>query len=304
MPFSQSKVTYKISFATNYKYLEAFDELELPSGLSTSCYEIESKTVEAMPEDIWNYEVYLTEKPDLANLMAQIQEFVQNNNLQILSDVKLEQVIDQDWVSAYQNNLKPLEIERFFISARSHKELCPAGKIGLFIDAARAFGTGEHSTTSGCIEGLESLASSALIFDNIIDIGTGTGILSFAAKHLWRDAKIYGCDIESVAIEIAKDNAVFNNLDITFFQNSPEEIWSEKQSAPSFDLIISNILAGPLIELSTQIDALAARSSYAILSGFLDSQHQDVLSAFSRYGFAQHQVITKGNWVILIIKRG
>lgn len=88
----------------------------------------------------------------------------------------------------YQKQLKPIIINRFFIGSKFYKNDCPDKKIPIYIEASREFGTGEHATTSGCIEAMEFLHN--FHFENIFDIGTGTGILCFAAERTWPSAKI------------------------------------------------------------------------------------------------------------------
>ncbi|WP_341792490.1 50S ribosomal protein L11 methyltransferase [Rickettsia endosymbiont of Gonocerus acuteangulatus] len=144
----------------------------------------------------------------------------------------------------------------------------------MLIEASRAFGTGNHETTSGCIEALEYLK--AIKANKILDIGTGSGILSFIAKKLWNEAEILACDIDDASVEIAKENASFNNSNIKFYQNTSENILLDSYYNSKFDLVISNILALPLIKLSTQISNLMNKNGYLVLSGFLDNQLADV----------------------------
>ena len=299
-PFSQSKDTYKIFFKTKYRYLDAFDTLPISNLINISYYEVESKTVEAMPDDIWCFEIYLSEEPNLSIIQGQITAFAELHDLAVLNEIKLQKIHDQDWITAYHSQLKPIIINHFFISARAHKELCPQDKIGIFIDAARAFGTGEHNTTAGCIEAMEDLAH--LKFYKILDIGTGTGILSFAASYLWLDAEIYGCDSDEVAIEIAKDNAKFNDVNVQFFQNCPEELFPSRVVLPKYDLVIANILATPLIMLSKQIQQISAPAAYLILSGFLDHQLTEIVDTYEKLNFKSVATIYKNSWVILVMQ--
>lgn len=254
-PFSQSKVTYKISFYIKYSNIDLFEELPIDNILSISTYEIESKTIDAEPDDIWCYEIYLSEKPKFSLIKKQILDFATSHNIDILKDIVMEKVKDRDWVGFYQSQLKPLEIGRFFISSNLHQNLCPKDRIGIFIEASRAFGTGSHETTSGCVEALEFLSNNQ--FDKIIDIGTGSGILAFVAEKLWPEAEVIGCDVDAVAIEIAKDNTNFNNSKVDFYQNNIEEILSKNNQNAKFDLIISNILINPLIELANQMKQMS-----------------------------------------------
>ena len=196
--------------------------------------------------------------------------------------------------------MKPVEIGRFFIGSIVHKNLCPKDKNGIFIEASRAFGTGQHETTAGCVQALELLASQK--FDRILDLGSGTGILAFASEILWPQAKILACDIESVSIEIAKNNAEFNNSGVVFYQNTPEQIVLPDQSDIKFNLIISNILATPLIELSSKIKLIAEPGCYIILAGFLDYQQKEIISVYQKSGFVLKHTINNNSWIILTMQ--
>ena len=199
--FSQSKDLYKVFFDTRNKDLDAWEQLLIENAISVSLHEIKSNTIDSAPNDIWRYEIYLSSKPELSSLKQLILNFARDNNLSVLNNaVQLIEVEDRDWVAFYQSQLKPVEIGRFFIGSIVHKNLCPQDKNGIFIEASRAFGTGQHETTAGCVQALELLASQK--FDRILDLGSGTGILAFASEILWPQAKILACDIESVSIEI------------------------------------------------------------------------------------------------------
>lgn len=224
--FSQSKVTYKIFFQTKYKNILIFEELFIypliADVIGISYHEITSQTIDSQPEDNWMIEIYLSQEPSINSFKNILFKFSQEHNLELLSNVLVEKIEDNDWVAAYQKNLTPFLIEQFFISSRIFKDACPKDKSGIFIEASRAFGTGEHATTAGCIEAINKLAS--MDFKNIIDIGTGTGILSFVAEKIWPNANILACDIDEVATEIAKENAVFNNSKVHFYTNSDKII--------------------------------------------------------------------------------
>jgi ribosomal protein L11 methyltransferase len=300
MPFSQSKDIYKVYFKTKYKYIELFEELFTDNTLSTSQYEVESNTIDSLPDDIWCFEVYLNKKPDVNLLKKQIDDYITSTNIEVLGCIELEQIEDKDWVAFYHKQLKPIEIGNFFIGAHSHQDICPHDKVGIFIEAARAFGSGGHDTTAGCIEGMEKL--SHLQFNNVIDIGTGSGILSLVAEKLWSNAIVFGCDIDEVSIDIAHQNKQFNNSQIRLFNNSADIILIEEYTGLKFDLVISNILANPLITLANQIKNLSQKNAYIILSGFLKYQLNEIINAYSKYGFEIYDIMYKNYWVVLILR--
>lgn len=300
-PFSQSKVTYKISFTTYFEQLEKFEEIINnifeDTLLAVSTHEQSSQTIDSLPQDIWLVEVYLSYME--SGSTEQLKQAANSKHLTMIDPISVEEIEDADWVSIYQTNLKPIEIDNFFISSKIHLNDCPKDKTGIFIEASRAFGTGDHATTSGCIEALTKL--SHLQFNDIIDVGCGTGILSFVAKHLWPDTRVLGCDIEEVAVDIARANAEFNHLRVKIYQNTENEILIEPYKLQKFDLIISNILAGPLVAMAKEMRALASDNAYIILAGFLETQSDNVRASFESQGFSVINLIYKDSWVILTL---
>jgi len=300
-PFSQPKITYKICFNTNYQYIEPFERFFPEDKIyGISAYEIESKTIEAEPDDIWAFEVFMEKKPKLATLQEELQEFAIKNKLKIISEITIERIEDKDWITEYQEQLEPIEIGRFFITSSLRKQACPKNKIPIYIEASRAFGTGDHSTTSLCIKAMEELEGTE--FNNIFDIGTGSGILSFAAAKLWPSARILACDIEEISIKVAKDNQNFNNSNIEFYQNYETDLNIPKYYNHSFDLIVSNILAKPLISMKNNIKSLCHSKTKVILSGFLAYQREELENHYTSIGFEIEKVFSENNWVALMLR--
>lgn len=296
----QQKITAKISFLTNYKYIELFDDFITEEIIGISSYEISSKTIEAKPEDIWEVHMFLADDIDLAQIKNQLAAFAQDNNIKILSDVNSEEIEDKDWVSEYQKQLKPIIVGRFFIGSKINLNYRREDKLPIYIEASRAFGTGEHATTSGCIEAMELLSRDN--FENIIDIGTGTGLLSFAAEKIWPRAKIIACDIEPISVEIARINQSYNNSNVYFYQNSEKDLLIPENSSSKFDLIISNILSAPLIELANTFRSVAHLDTAIILSGFLDYQAPEIIKKYEKLGIKVKSTITKDSWITLTLK--
>ena len=303
-PFSQSKVTYRIDFKADFEHIEIFEQLIVDylgeDVLSVSTEESFSQTIESQPSDIWTIIFYLRVEPNITDINSLLNNFTKHNNIKINNPVSLERVEDCDWVELYQSQLKPIETEKFFISAETHRDLCPEDKIGIYINASRAFGTGDHATTISCVEALTKLSDSKIV--NILDLGTGTGILSFVAERIWPSANVFACDIEEVAIEIAQKNGNFNSSNVNFYINSEDNILIDQYIELKFDLIVANILAGPLIMLSKQIKAALNPGGYIILSGFLDYQAEEVTNCFCKSGFKIIDVITKSSWTTITLK--
>ncbi|HEU5285327.1 MAG TPA: 50S ribosomal protein L11 methyltransferase [Sphingomicrobium sp.] len=221
----------------------------------------------------------------------------------------VEQLGEDDWVAMSQSGLQPIRAGRFFVHTPTHRGAAPSGSIAFEIDASLAFGTGQHATTSGCLEALDSLERNGCTFANIADVGTGTGLLAFAALALWPESRCIGTDIDSVAIDVARDNAAINGVALG---HGPGELLlavADGMDSPllsaraPFDLIIANILAGPLVELAPSFAEGLADGGTVILAGLLDAQADAVARAYRDLGLALDKSGT-GEWPVLtLVKR-
>jgi ribosomal protein L11 methyltransferase len=298
--FSQPKLIYKIFFILKYKDIEVFENFFPEDVLGICTYEVESSTIDSQDNDLWAMEVLVDAPPELSSLVRDLENYAQIHNINFHSEVTLQQVEDKDWVAEYQKQLKPIEIGRFFITSSTMNVKCPKNKIPIYIEASRAFGTGDHATTSLCIDAMNSLKDSPI--RTVFDIGTGSGILSFVAEKIWPTAKILACDIEEVSIKIAKDNIVCNNSNAYFYQNSEQDLNIPREWEKKFDLIVSNILASPLISMSKTIRNLVHKNTIVILSGFLDYQVPDVVEAYGISGFSVLNDLEKDRWIMLMLQ--
>lgn len=218
----------------------------------------------------------------------------------------IERLVEADWVKMSQSGLQPIRAGRFTVHTPTYAP--EPGRINFEIDASLAFGTGQHATTAGCLSTLDSLERSGAHFGNIADIGTGTGLLAFAALALWPEARCIATDIDPIAIDVARDNAAINQVAIghapgELLLGTADGMESPLLAARSpFDLIIANILAGPLIELAPAFaEALSPRGT-VILAGLLDTQGSAVAAAYEREGLAL-QDRGSGEWPIIVLAR-
>ena len=218
----------------------------------------------------------------------------------------VEQLGEADWVTMSQAGLQPIRAGRFFVHTPTYRGH-PPGTIPFEIDASLAFGTGQHATTSGCLEALDRLERQEVSFRNIADIGTGTGLLAFAALALWPDAKCIATDIDPIAVDVARDNAAINGVRLGMQPGELLMAVADRMDSPlltartPFDLIVANILAGPLIELAPDFANALPPGGIVILAGLLDTQADGVTAAYEKLGLSlAHR--GRGEWPVLVIR--
>ncbi|HET9811714.1 MAG TPA: 50S ribosomal protein L11 methyltransferase [Sphingomicrobium sp.] len=219
----------------------------------------------------------------------------------------VEQLCEADWVTMSQSGLQPIRAGRFFVHTPMHRSH-PPGTIAFEIDAGLAFGTGQHATTAGCLAALDKLQRDGESFQNIADIGTGTGLLAFAALALWPEAKAIATDIDPVAVEVSRDNAAINGVHLG--HGAGELLLAVADGMDSamltarapFDLLIANILAGPLIELAPSFAKAIAPGGTIILAGLLDTQAEAVVAV---YAAKMYSIVgrSSGEWTVLVLRR-
>ncbi len=220
---------------------------------------------------------------------------------------RIEELGEADWVTMSQSGLQPIRAGRFYVHTPMYRSV-PPGTIPFEIDASLAFGTGRHATTSGCLEALDRLQREGRCFANMADIGTGTGLLAFAALALWPAAKCIATDVDAVSIDVARDNAAINRVRLG--HGAGELLLAEADGMDSpllsarapFDLIIANILAGPLIELAPALAAALEPGGTITLAGLLDTQADAVAHAYEERGLSVGDR-GFGEWPVLVCER-
>src|SRR5690606_24798053 len=177
-----------------------------------------------------------------------------------------------------------------------------AGLTAIRIDAAQAFGTGHHATTSGCLEAIDRLTRLRR-FQRPIDVGTGTGVLAIAIAKRLR-VPVLATDIDPLAAQTAAENARSNSVGplVTTIIADGLDHRRIRQGAP-YDLIVANILAGPLIALAPAMERIAERGAAIVLSGLLETQAARVLAAYSRQRMVARQRLVRGEWATLVLEK-
>jgi ribosomal protein L11 methyltransferase len=272
--------------------------LEFPPVLMTS------EADGARPEE-WRLDAYFDGEPtaEMLELLAALAPSAAG------AVPAVERVEDRDWVTLSQQGLEPIEAGRFFVHTPAHRGAAPPGSIALEIDAGRAFGTGQHETTTGCLVALSRLKAGGAAVADFVDLGTGTGLLAFAALKLWPAARAAASDNDPVAIEVSEENAAINRVGLGRTRGRLELIVADgmdhvrlKARSP-YDLVIANILAGPLIELAPSVAAAIAPGGRLILAGLLDHQAPAVAAAYRRQGMMLSGRIERGEWPTLVMRK-
>ena len=222
----------------------------------------------------------------------------------------VEKLPDEDWLTLSQTSIDPVHAGRFYVHTSTNKGSIPAGAKSFLIEAGQAFGTGGHETTRGCLAMLDRLHRSGKRYHHIADIGTGTGLLAFAALHLWPRAMVTASDIDPVSIDVTRENASVNGVSlgrrsgqVALYVATGTDHPGIAARAP-YDLLIANILAGPLVELAPSFASVIAEGGTLILAGLLDTQADKVASAYRRNGFLLVDRQDNGDWPCLrLVKR-
>jgi len=245
----------------------------------------------------WRLDAYLEVEPDAATIAA-IRALVPS-----AAGVapEIAALPEEDWVTLSQHGLEPIAEGRFVVHTSAHRQAAPEGGRAFLIEAGQAFGTGHHATTSGCLAMLDRLAGD---FARIIDIGTGTGLLAFAAQHLWPEAEVIATDIDPRAIAVTAENAALNGIECVALIVADGALDDGIAARAPYDLLIANILAGPLVSMAPEVAAIAAPRATIVLAGLLETQRADVVAAFASCGCTLEAVDRRGDWSILRLIAG
>ncbi|MGQ0559357.1 MAG: 50S ribosomal protein L11 methyltransferase [Sphingosinicella sp.] len=222
---------------------------------------------------------------------------------------QVERVAAADWVTLSQAGLEPVRTGRFFVHTPAWRSVVPERAIAFEIGAGLAFGTGHHETTRLCLEMLDALKRQGTNPRRIADVGTGTGLLAFAAARLWPAARVIASDADPEATRVAADNAAVNRVRIGRGPGRIELVTADGLNHPRlqalapFDLILANILAGPLIAMAPMLALALASGGGLVLAGLLDRQEDEVVAAYRRAGMMPLARRDAGEWPALLLRK-
>lgn len=210
----------------------------------------------------------------------------------------------KNWLKENVIKFAPVEVEDFIIYGIHEKDIPPSDKVTLRIYAATAFGS-EHQTTKSCLRAISHLNRLGAAHRNILDMGTGSGILALATAKLWPDAaRITAVDIDPEAVAVTRQNARDNHLEkyLTVAVSNGYNSDLVRNNAP-YDIIIANILARPLIEMAPQLNQALAPGGFCILSGFVDDQEDWVIGEHTKLGLKLVELYKLDNWRAVLLEK-
>ena len=283
--------SWKLTLPCTRAEAEAIDRIE-DLGIDPAPVLMTSEEVEDDVEH-WRLDAYFDGEPS-AEAVATVRALVASAGA---AEALPEPVEEQDWVTLSQAGLEPIREGRFVVHTSSHPVDAPEGGRAFLIDAGQAFGTGHHGTTAGCLAMLDGMSDQR--FTSVIDVGTGTGLLAFAAKHLWPDAEVIATDIDPVAIEVTRENAVENGVEGIDLIVADGALADAITARAPYDLVIANILAGPLVSMAPELASIADRRATIVLAGSLETQREAVVAAYEACGCTLEAVDRRGDWTIL-----
>ena len=244
-------------------------------------------------------ELHFRQPPDRAALAALVSAAAGEAAAAALTFTR---IAERDWVALSLTGLTPVTAGRFTIHGAHDRARIKANVIGIEIEAGLAFGTGHHGSTRGCLLALDWILKSHRPF-RILDIGTGTGVLAIAAAKALR-APVLASDIDPRAVAVARANVRHNRaITITVVQAATLDARHYRERAP-FDLVLANILIGPLQRMATPMARLAAPRVRVVLSGLLTSHANAALAAYRAQGFALERRMVLEDWATLVLRRG
>jgi ribosomal protein L11 methyltransferase len=269
----------------------------------------------------WAVEFVFEHAPDEAAFRALL---ARQADTQIAQSLIFETLQPKDWVAASLKGLAPVSAGRFLLHGAHDRAYAPVNRIAIEIEAALAFGTGHHGTTKGCLLAFDDLLKrrkakrvtrllaplgAALPHkergkDDILDIGTGTGVLAIAAARALR-RKVLASDIDPIAVRVARENVRHNRVAsyVTLFAAAGAMHGRFRRSG-QHSLIFANILASPLKRMATPLARSLAPQGVIILSGLLPAHANAVIAAYRMQGLRLRRRYLIHGWVTLTMQRG
>lgn len=246
---------------------------------------------------VWAVQWLFDHEPSAANIAELFAPVATDLSLPTPA-ITIEKLPDINWLEYSYRQFPPFTVGPFFIHGGHTQEETPDGLIDLEIEAATAFGSGEHGTTSGCLVLMDELKQSGFVPANVLDMGCGSGILGIAAVKLWHNP-VLAVDIDPESVRVTQNHCTANGIGPALTAKAGDGFAIVDGH---FDLTIANILPNPLKAMAADLRAHMAPGGYAILSGLLLDQAQDVLDHYTALGLTLEKRLDRGEWSALLLR--
>lgn len=287
---------------------EAIANMVVPYGIYVEDYSnlesdaLEIAHIDMIDEELLNKDrtvsiihIYISDEENPFEAVAYLKE--RYSAAGIYCEIDTDSISEAEWADNWKKFFKTTEIGKRLVIRPSWEEYDnKENRVVLSIDPGAAFGTGTHATTRMCLTLLEKYVFTQC---NVLDIGSGSGILSIASVLLGAE-NADGVDIDPVAVKVAKENAEMNNIGekITFIEGDLCEKINGK-----YDIVCANIVADVIISLLENVDVFMKESGIFICSGIIDIRELDVKAAFEKYGFTVIDDAECENWRAFVVKK-
>lgn len=258
--------------------------------------------VEIDPGRLVIVKCYLPEGDDLEEKVKRADEALWHlSQLRRIEPLKISRLAEEDWAEAWKNFFFVQRIGQRLVIKPSWREYDAApGEVVLELDPGMAFGTGLHPTTRMCAVACERYVREGA---RVLDVGTGSAILSLAAAKLGA-TRVVAVDVDPVAVEVARKNATLNGEEdrIQVEQGSLEQLRGVAES--SYDLVLANIIASVIIDLSRGLHDVLSPEGVLVVSGIIAEREGDVREALTRAGLRIEETMAEGDWRAMVCRRG
>jgi ribosomal protein L11 methyltransferase len=241
-------------------------------------------------------EAYYDHEPSLAAVQRVLTE-----QRAELGTPALEAVPDLNWVALSQAALPPIRAGRFIVHGSHDRSRFTMRRLAIEIEAGEAFGTGYNATTALCLGALDTLVRRRR-FARVLDLGCGSGLLAIAAARALPGARVHASDNDLLAINIVRDNTRLNRVEQRVRTISAAGFdHAALRAVGSFDLVLANILPGPLIELAPAMRRAIMPGGIAVLSGLLTHHVRQVAATYRSHGFRLLHCKESAGWAALVL---
>lgn len=299
MPSAAPPSLWRIAFTVPEALAPLFAEIVGDHADAVATFELEEG-------GLWLIEATAYDKPDAGRLSARLALMAQASNIEEPA-LAVEELPPIDWVSHTYKGFPPIRAGRFDVRGSHIVERPPAGSLSLVVDAATAFGTGEHGSTKGCLLALDQLGKRLKrpvgAGGGALDMGCGSGILALAVARRWK-VPVVAADIDPEAVRVAKVNARINGLAPLIRAQGGDGYRTPlvRERGP-YALVAANILARPLARMAPALRRSLAPGGRVVLAGLLNRQANHVVQAHRAQGLLLERRIPVGEWTTLVMRR-